>query len=128
MILRYVLAWIPMIFIGIINGVLRETTYGKYFSESRAHQLSTVIGILLFSLYIGLLSYFWGFESLRQALIVGVIWFGLTVAFEFIFGHYVAGQPWSKLLGDYNIFAGRLWILMLIWLIIAPILFHRLLE
>jgi hypothetical protein len=127
MILRYVLAWIPMVFIGITNGVLREFTYGKYFSELRAHQISTAIGILFFSLYIGLLTYFWGFESPQHALTIGLIWFGLTVTFEFIFGHYVAEQPWSRLLGDYNIVAGRLWSLVLIWLIIAPLLFYHVL-
>lgn len=126
--LRYVLAWIPMVFIGIINGVIREFTYGKYLSELRAHQLSTATGILLFSFYIGVLAYFWGFESLRQALMVGLIWLVLTIAFEFLFGHYIAGHPWSKLLSDYNIFAGRLWLLVLVWLVIAPILFYRVLE
>lgn len=43
MILRYILAWIPMIFIGIINGIVREVTYGKYLNELRAHQVSTQV-------------------------------------------------------------------------------------
>jgi hypothetical protein len=29
--------------------------------------------------------------------------------FEFLVGHYVMGHPWSRLLHDYNILAGRLW-------------------
>ncbi len=117
-----------MVFIGIINGTIREFTYRKHLSELRAHQLSSITGILLFSLYIGVLIYFWGFESLKQALIVGLIWLALTIMFEFLFGHYVAGHPWNKLLSDYNIFAGRLWVIVLIWLVIAPLLFYRVLE
>lgn len=128
MILRYVLAWIPMVFIGIINGVIREFTYGKHLSELRAHQLSTATGILLFSLYIGTLTYLWGFESLKQAMMIGLTWLVLTIAFEFLFGHYVAGHPWSRLLSDYNIFTGRLWLLVLVWLVMAPLLFYRVLE
>jgi hypothetical protein len=127
MILRYVLAWIPMVFIGVINGILREVTYGKYLSELRAHQVSTATGVLLLGLYILLVASLWGFESPTQALIIGCIWFGLTVGFEFIFGHYIAGHSWSKLLADYNIFAGRLWSIVLLWVAVAPVLFYRLL-
>ncbi|HAJ62890.1 MAG TPA: hypothetical protein DCP31_29710, partial [Cyanobacteria bacterium UBA8543] len=98
MIVRYILAWIPMIFIGIINGILREVTYGKYLTELRAHQVSTITGVLLFGFYIWALTRLWSFESLQQALIIGFIWLGLTVIFEFTFGHYVAGHSWSRLL------------------------------
>lgn len=128
MILRYILAWIPMTFIGIINGTIREMTYGKYLSDLRAHQVSTVIGILLFSLYIGTLTYLWSLESARQALTIGLIWLTLTVMFEFIFGHYVAGHSWSQLLSDYNILAGRVWLIVLVWITVAPLLFYRLLH
>ncbi|HAX74791.1 MAG TPA: hypothetical protein DCY88_02890 [Cyanobacteria bacterium UBA11372] len=127
MILRYVIAWIPMVFIGVINGILREVTYGKYLNELRAHQVSTATGVLLLGLYILLVARLWGFESATQALIIGCMWLGLTVGFEFIFGHYIAGQSWSKLLADYNIFAGRLWSIVLLWVAVAPVLFYRLL-
>jgi hypothetical protein len=124
--LRYILAWFPMIFIAIINASIREFTYAKYLSELRAHQVSTVTGILLFGLYIWLLTNFWHIESTTQALTIGLVWLGLTVAFEFLFGHYVARQPWSKLLADYNLFAGRIWIFVLIWTAIAPFVFFSL--
>ena len=51
--LKYLLAWIPMVFIAIVNGVLREAWYGKQLGDLRAHQLSTLIGALLFGVYIG---------------------------------------------------------------------------
>jgi len=38
----------------------------------------------------------------------------LTVAFEFLAGHYVFGTPWHQLVADYNIFRGRIWVLVLI--------------
>ncbi len=125
MIGRYVLAWVPMVFIAILNGLLRETTYGKSLHELRAHQLSTLIGVSFFSLYIGFWAYAWGFGSLEQALTAGLIWVALTIAFEFLFGHYIAGHSWSQLLEDYNIFAGRLWVIVLLWLLVAPVLFYR---
>lgn len=128
MILRYILAWIPMIFIGILNGIVREVTYGKYLDELRAHQVSTITGVLLFGFYIWALTRFWSFESPEQALTIGFIWLGLTVVFEFTFGHYVMGHSWSRLLSDYNILAGRVWIVVLIWIAIAPLLFSRFLQ
>ncbi|HEY9853169.1 MAG TPA: hypothetical protein V6D28_27100 [Leptolyngbyaceae cyanobacterium] len=127
MLLRYILAWIPMIAIAIFNATIRETTYGKYFSELRSHQISTITGVLFFGLYIWGITQLWGFTSMTEALLVGLIWLGLTVIFEFGFGRYVAKHSWEKLLGDYNILAGRIWIIILIWLAIAPMLFYKLL-
>jgi hypothetical protein len=50
----------------------------------------------------------------------------MTVAFEFGFGHYVAGHSWSLLLADYNLLAGRVWSLFLIWITIVPYVTWRL--
>jgi hypothetical protein len=124
MIWRYVLAWLPMVVIAVFNGILREKTYGKYLSESLAHQLSTLTGILFLGTYIWIVAHLWGFESLTQAWIVGGLWLGLTIAFEFLFGHFVARHSWSELLADYNLRAGRLWPLVLVWVAIAPALFY----
>ena len=125
MILRYVLAWIPMMAIGIINGTLRVVTYGKVLSELRAHQVSTITGVFLLGLYSWIILSFWTPDSLQQALLIGVLWLGLTVTFEFLFGHYIAGHSWSQLLRDYNLFAGRVWLLVLVWITVAPPLFYR---
>ncbi|MBW4584014.1 hypothetical protein G7B40_030160 [Aetokthonos hydrillicola Thurmond2011] len=124
MVLRYILAWFPMIFIAILNGTIRDIGYKKYLGDLRAHQVSTLTGILLFGVYIWALINFWNLESPEEALTIGLIWLGLTVAFEFIFGHYVMGNPWNKLLSDYNILKGRVWILIPIWIFIAPFLFY----
>lgn len=124
MILRYTLAWIPMVFIAILNGAARDLIYGKHIPELRAHQISTISAIVLLGVYIFALSRIWKMESPAQAIAIGFIWLVLTLCFEFLFGHYVAGQPWGKLLHDYNIFAGRIWILIPIWITIAPYLFY----
>lgn len=125
MILRYVLAWIPMMAIGIINGTIRAVTYGKVLSELRAHQVSTMTGAFLLGFYIWMIIQIWTPASLQQALLIGVLWFGLTVTFEFLFGHYIVRRSWSQLLSDYNLFAGRIWLLILVWITVAPLLFYR---
>ncbi|MDX1489006.1 MAG: hypothetical protein R3268_12435, partial [Acidiferrobacterales bacterium] len=49
-----------------------------------------------------------------------VCWLVLTVAFEFGFGHYIAGHSWERLFADYNIMQGRVWSLFLVWMLILP--------
>jgi hypothetical protein len=56
MILGYSFAWIPMVFIAILNGFFREAVLAKTLSELRAHQLSCLTGILLFFGYTWLIS------------------------------------------------------------------------
>lgn len=65
MILKYSIAWIPMVFLAIGNGILRELSYGRLMPELRAHQLSAFTGILLFGAYTWILSLKWPLQSRR---------------------------------------------------------------
>jgi len=123
--LKYLLAWLPMLAIAIANAALRESQFATRMSELRAHQASTATGILFFGAYIWAVLRLWKPETAGQALAIGMIWLGMTVVFEFLFGHFVMGHSWSRLLADYNLFAGRVWILIPIWLVLAPLIFHR---
>lgn len=125
MVLKYTLAWIPMVFIGIFNGAIRQFGYGRILGDLLAHQVSSLAAIILFGLYIWILSIRWPLESSHQAFAVGPIWLALTVCFEFLFGHYVAKHPWSILFHDYNIAEGRLWSLVLIAITAAPYVVYR---
>jgi hypothetical protein len=122
---KYLLAWLAMPVIGIFNGVIRELTYGKYLGELLAHQISTLTGIVLFGIYVYFLSKNWMVETAGQAVVIGLVWLCLTVAFEFLFGHYVMKHSWQKLLRDYNIQKGRLWLLVLVWITIAPYVMYK---
>ena len=126
MTVRYLLAWIPMVLIAIANAAIREFTYGTHLTELRAHQVSSLTAVAFFGLYIWGLTRVWKLESSGQALTIGLTWLVLTVAFEFGFGHWVAGHPWNRLLHDYNLFAGRLWAVILLWVTTAPWVFYRL--
>jgi hypothetical protein len=123
---RYLIAWFVLLAVAVINGVLRDFTYGKHVPELLAQQLSTVSGILLFGAVIHQFVRRWPPASGRQAISIGLFWMALTVAFEFLFFHYVAGHPWSVLLANYDIASGRLWPLILLWVAFAPYLFYRL--
>lgn len=126
LVFKYVLAWFPLVIIAIANGGLREMTFGRHIAELRAHQLSTVLGLLFFGLYIRAVTRWLGMESVGQAMLVGAIWLVLTVGFEFGFGRFVRHLPWSRLFHDYDLLAGRIWILVLIWVAVSPYLFYSL--
>lgn len=40
--------WFPVLFIGLANGLFKESTYGLHLPELLAHQLLCVLAILLF--------------------------------------------------------------------------------
>jgi hypothetical protein len=121
----HILWWFVFPFVGILNGVLREATYKNFVGDLSAHQISTATGIFFF----GIIFYFifkkWKIESAKHAILIGVIWLGLTVLFEFGFGHYIMGNSWEKLLQDYNLAKGRVWSLFLLWITIAPFVFYK---
>jgi hypothetical protein len=120
-IVRAVLAWLLMVVIAVANGVLREAVLSPRLSELRAHQLSSLTLVLLFALYVWGARRFLRLRSRGQALGVGALWLVLTVLFELGFGHWVAGHPWQRLLADYDLAAGRLWTLVLLWVGLAPL-------
>ena len=113
-----------MLVIAIINGALRDVWYRKPAGELAAHQVSTITLILFFGVFIGLVFQKYPPSSSRQALLIGVIWVIMTLSFEFGFGRW-RGNSWEQLLRDYNVFEGRLWVLIPLWVMIAPYLFYN---
>lgn len=125
---RYLLAWFVMLLVSVANGTLRDFTYGKHLPELLAQQLSTLSGIALLGVVIYLFVRRWPPASGRQALNMGLFWMSLTVAFEFLFFHYVGGHPWPDLLANYDLTGGRLWPLLLAWVAIAPYILYRMMA
>ena len=71
-----------MVIFAILNGVLRAKTYSQLMNELSAHQLSTLIGLIFFGLYIWFLTGVFQIETSRQAFAIGAIWFIMTIVFE----------------------------------------------
>jgi len=122
---RYALAWVGMLVLAIANGALRQATFGMVLPELRAHQLSTLIGSVLMGAFMWVVLRWWPPASRREAIAIGLLWVSLTVAFEFFMGLVLLGRPVAQVLADYNVFAGRVWVLFLLWLTVAPWLFFR---
>lgn len=123
---RYVVAWFGLLGIAVVNGALREATYARAMEELAAHQLSTLIGSVLIGVAIWFIVRRWPPASSREALAIGLLWLVMTIAFEFFMGLVLASRPLSKVLGAYDVLAGRVWIFFLLWIAVAPLLFYRL--
>jgi hypothetical protein len=52
---------------------------------------------------------------------VGVLWCALTLAFEFLAGHYLFGASWEMLWADWNMTQGHLWPLVPATTLLAPL-------
>lgn len=123
---RYLLAWFALAALAVVNGIVREASYGKVMPELAAHQLSTATGIAITGAFGYFLSRIWPLQSSAQAWRIGAAWLLFTIAFEFGFGHFVAGHPLSRLINDYNLLNGRVWTLFLLWMLVMPVVFCRL--
>lgn len=112
--------------LGIANGVTREVVYKDRVGEFRANQIAVAVLIALLALYFSILERRWPIPTLRAAIAIGATWAILTVAFEFVFGHWVDGKTWSELPQNYNVADGRLWLVALIWISGGPAVTRRL--
>ena len=120
--------WVMFIFLAIINGTSRGL-YAPYTGELLAHQISSVIfSIVIFAVTYIFLKYSGVSGTSVQFIYVGLMWLFLTVSFEFLFGHFVIGHSWERLLHDYNFLEGRIWLLVLIVTAISPWLANRILS
>ena len=126
MLIRAGLVWIEMLVLAIANGAARESLLVPRLGTTTAHVISTlVLSVLIF--IAGSLAMPWiAPASLRDAWTIGIVWVLLTLAFEFLAGHFIFGRPWKVLLADYDLAAGRIWILVLIVTLITPVVaFNR---
>ena len=126
LIARYLLMWLLLALLAVVNGAVREATYGQHLSTLAAHQLATLIGVVLMAAVVFGISRLWPINSAKAAWKIGSLWLLMTVCFEFLFGHYVAGHSWALLLHDYNLLQGRVWAVFLLATWLMPYLAYRL--
>jgi hypothetical protein len=125
MLRRSLVVWFGLLVLAIGNAGVRETLITPSMGASAGHVISTMTlcaAILLLSW----LTIAWIRPGLSgDTWAIGGLWFGLTAAFEFLAGHYLFGNPWSRLLEDYNVVRGRVWVLVLLTTALAPLLSAR---
>jgi hypothetical protein len=106
--------WVILLVAAFANGGIREVLIVPQVGE----QLGHVIGVVVLSgVIFGITCVF--VKTVGQMpssawFLVGLFWLVLSLLFEFGFFHYGMHEPWERLLADYNLFRGRL--LIVVWL------------
>lgn len=123
---RYLLAWIPMVGIAVANGAVREAWLVPQLGEDQGRQVSTLLLVALLAGYIATVMRIWPTRSSRHAIGIGALWLVPTLAFEFMLGGLMSGLSWREMLAEYDLANGRLWALVPLWVAVAPYVFYRL--
>lgn len=120
MIGRALAVWAGLCLVAIANGTVRQFALVPRIGPYAGHVVSSLsLSALIFLL--AWMSIRWiGPRSAREAWAVGLCWLLATLAFEFLAGHYLFRNPWPKLLADYNLRQGRVWVLVLLATLVSP--------
>jgi hypothetical protein len=121
MIWRALVVWVAVLALASINGAAREAWLIPRFGDPLGRALSTVILCALVFLTTWLTIDWIHPASAGEALGIGALWLVLTLAFEFLAGHYALGKDWVVLLEDYDLSRGRIWLAVLIVVLLAPL-------
>ena len=122
MIVRALAVWGLLLVLAVLNGGVRDTWLSPALGDTIGRASSSVLLALLILLATWLTIRWIGPTTQGQAMTVGALWVGLTLAFEFGVGHYGFGKSWAELLADYDLLRGRIWILVLLATFVAPML------
>jgi hypothetical protein len=117
-----VIAWLPMPFIGVANGIFRQFFILDYFNDFRALSL-----IVLLMVYIAIIHKKLSIKSSKDAWLTGTCWATLTILFELMMGHFVSHLTAAEMLSAYDLISGNLWPLVPLTLLGMPFTFYRLL-
>jgi len=120
MLRRALLVWVALCLVAIANGTVRQFLLLPSVGAYAGHVLSSV-SLSLLILLVAWLSIRWIHPATAGAAwAVGVCWLTATVVFEFVAGHYLFRHPWSRLLADYDLRQGRIWVVVLVATLVAP--------
>lgn len=129
---KSVLFWFVLLVIAIGNAILRELTYKPLLSPyigMWAHQISSVIGIILF--YFAIRIYLTRVQedySKKEVVHIGIIWLFMTLLFETGMNIFIRKLDISEVLRTYYFWEGETWIFVLVSLLVLPTMISKRLQ
>lgn len=123
---RSLAVWLLIIVAEVLHGILRAIALVPFVGEFRSSQIGVFTGsAIIFA--ITFLTIRW-IRAARttELLFVGGLWLVLTVTFELLLGRFVMGLSWERIGADYNLLAGGLMPLGLVFLFLSPLLAAKL--
>jgi hypothetical protein len=114
--------WTIIAAFAIANGALRELVLAPAIGARIALLLS---GILLCAIVFLVTWCCYRLIAGRRKLtylLIGLQWVLMTLSFEFVSGHFVAGKPWPEIFRVFNLMQGDLFIVVLAVSLVSPLL------
>jgi hypothetical protein len=119
--LKGALVWLLMPIAAIANGALRDLLVAPLLGERGAEILAVlVLLILIYGITAVFLTRAGPRRRSADLWALGFLWMVLTIAFELVFFGVFLSVPVPELITAYNIFAGELWIVVVIGVLLAP--------
>ena len=112
--------WIVILVAAIINGFVREKILTPAIGFDLALPISGLILTILVLLIVWIFVPFINVKKAKHYFTIGFFWLGLTLAFEFIFGHYILDKSWQEICEIFNIKNGDLFSIVLIMMLFSP--------
>lgn len=122
---RGLLVWLVMLAAAVANGAFREMAITPRLGDSSGRVVSSIMLACIIIVIGRLLTPWLALQNSRAAWFTGLGWMGLTLAFEFLGGHFLFHTPWSQIVREYDIGQGRIWIIVPIATLLAPVLGFR---
>jgi hypothetical protein len=125
LVLKSVAVWLLILALAVLNGIFREAVLLPSLSKPVALVVS---GLLLAACIIVVATVFarWlGLATARRGILMGCLWLGLTLVFEFSFGGLVQGKSGAEMLEAYAFKDGNIWLIVLMVTLFAPLIASR---
>jgi hypothetical protein len=120
--------WLGLLMTAFLNGALRELLLVRLTGEYVGH----VVSVLILSGAIFGITYVFvkAIAPVPSSTLLGIglFWLALSLLFEFGFFHFIMHEPWEKLVADYNLFRGRLLIVVWLTTLLSPLVCGKLLH
>ncbi len=114
--------WLLIAVFAVLNGALREFIVTPYLGESLALPLSGIV-LSMVIVVITRLSLDWMVANRQRspvAIAIGVLWLIMTLLFEWIFAHVIAGKALQEMVEMFNPSDGNLFSLVLLVTVLSP--------
>ncbi|WP_372882651.1 hypothetical protein [Psychromonas sp.] len=112
--------WLVIVIAAIFNGLFREKILtpliGARFSLPVSGLLLSLLVLSVAFLFIPLLNE----QQQSVYFAVGMLWVALTLAFEFLFGHFVLGKSWQEIILVFDFRKGELFVVVLLITAVSP--------
>ena len=113
--------WLFVALAAMMNGMFRSLFLVPRLGDHAAHVLS-VLMLMIFVLVLSsvLVNRFLKEYVNSDLFLIGVVWVSMSVSVDFLFEYFVMDVPWKVFLHDYDLFSGRIWLLVLVTEFIGP--------